>query len=114
MSRATKIRAPNKRQHFTTAEDIQLCRSWLETKLVPLESLAAFWKRVEDHYDENCPNGVPERNFNSLMQHWKIINNECNEFSHCIQEAQRDPAIQDVVTFFLKDFFVLTLINNHR
>ncbi|KNF02875.1 hypothetical protein PSTG_03822 [Puccinia striiformis f. sp. tritici PST-78] len=74
--------------NYSTVEDIQICRSWLETTEDPLNSTnqsgTTFWDRVRSHYVANLP--TSNRTADSIKCRWGLVQRATNKFYGCVKQ----------------------------
>ncbi|WAR61119.1 hypothetical protein PtB15_13B371 [Puccinia triticina] len=81
------VRRPN----WTTAEDEQLCRSWLENAVDPVTNTiqkgSQFWNRVADDFAAQGP-GLIERNKDHVRNRWQLLQAKVIKFTSCYERIQ--------------------------
>ncbi|KNE93363.1 hypothetical protein PSTG_13304 [Puccinia striiformis f. sp. tritici PST-78] len=68
---------------YSSDEDVQICRSWLEITEDPLNSTNqtanTFWARVQEHYSAKLTGGEITRSFDSIKKRWQLIHKSANK-----------------------------------
>lgn len=95
-SKPVNHRGPN----WSIAEDVQLCHSWLETSLDPIEGVDQkgdqFWTRIFKHYVDRRADATKEstqkdpiRTPTGAQQRWGVIQHAVNKFCGAYASAER-------------------------
>ncbi|EFP93177.2 uncharacterized protein PGTG_19137 [Puccinia graminis f. sp. tritici CRL 75-36-700-3] len=82
------VRRPN----WTTAEDEQLCRSWLENALDPLTNTpqkgSQFWNKVAAHFAAHHT-GPIARNQDHVRNRWQLLHSKVLKFSGYYERVKK-------------------------
>ena len=97
-SRAQTGEEKNKQRcKWTTAEDLVLISSWLNTSKDPVvrneQKSGTFWKRIPAYYNASPKVvGFPKRELSHCKQRWHKINNLVSKFCGCYEAVTREKA----------------------
>lgn len=84
MAGTTESQRARKGKNFSSEEERQVCRSFLQITQDPVvgngQRSKAFWERVGVHYNRNRPAGGGERPARSLETKWGIIKHDVAKF----------------------------------
>jgi hypothetical protein len=96
LSGQCKKKVTGRSTNFSTAEDVNLCTSWVAISCDPIKNTgqkkAAFWVRVAKLYNTNrgC---YPERSQKSLLCRWETIKEQVSRFSsYMVQTLRLNPS----------------------
>lgn len=88
--------------NFTTAEDLQLCQSWLNVSQDPLigncQTMEAMWVRINadfqsgikaHHTNQHSMADFVERNIGSLQARWQLLNKCVNKYVGYLSKCKK-------------------------
>ena len=88
--------APKQRHAWTTAQDVQMCKSWVAVSERPIEGnsvkSSAFWKCVLSDFKAAGDQAWPERTEKSLKDHWRVVSALVSKFCGVVAAIERRKA----------------------
>ncbi|OEL36459.1 hypothetical protein BAE44_0002517 [Dichanthelium oligosanthes] len=110
------VRRNKKRtKNFSNREDEMLVSAWLNVSVDQVQGSerSTYWKRIFDYYHSNkdCES---ERNQNSIMHRWSIIQESVSKFERCLSRiegtSQNGVTAQDEVSLYVF-YLVVSLLS---